>query len=900
MLLSPAFGGPLEEASLHKVINDVRLVDPASGVRPAVVGDVIQGSLGVKTGIKSRAELVFQDETLTRLGPETFFSFDPGTRDMTLGYGTMLLQVPKHIGGARIHTAAITASILGTTIMIEYLPGNSLKVVVLEGTLRLSLDHVLGESVLLHPGNMTIMRPDAKRIPDPVQIDLRLLTKTSRLINPDLFKADSKDVVKELPSTGLIDQQIAMQDVLKGSKGLIDTNLVIPGQGTGVLLATKQQLAALDDSAQVVLLSASPTPAPSSTPSPAAPSATPFPAGPVTNPSTTLQSSASSVTGGANPTISVGTATYPGAIYYGAAVDGPAVDFLFGGDSPFSLKVDLNSRFGTEGHSIFPAAGIAAYKFANLTLQGDPTFNTASGPSDVALIGVGGITDGGGGLAWNLSGLKGLFLGANQGSITLSNGSALTATSGSLLKWLQFYADGAAPGQGDLTLDAAISIPTATLDVDAANNVTIGCSSLPVTDTADAMNIYGEHSVTVNDNLDADYIRIASGGATTINGALNTKLFIGDGATFDVTGNLGIYDDVVTGDLNVAGTIDPSLAGTVTTMRTLRAGGLTALGGLNFGGLDSVGLTNNPTDGSELTLLSSGNITFATNAIDGADFVGGNSWLNSNAPGGNGGILDIGTNAHPIGGNVTIDVPVWATTGGNALSLATGGKGGTVKVVSRGAITVNSSVKVSDTTPVHESAQGGNISLTSLKKKGQAITVSNSGQLLALLAAAAPGPGGTITLTSAGGAIDVNGGTVDADRGTIEMRNNGASGVVNLTDANLSANVLKVGALGSNGELIINGGTLSANGAIELYARGSNGTVLFDGDVTLNGNSTKTIAGDTVTIGNGITVTIGGSQQASVYTNNPNYNGSGGNGSTSGQFAGAGASTHPFSGAPKF
>ncbi len=86
---------------MRTVINDVRLLDPVKGVRPAETGDVIKDDLGVKTGIKSRAELIFQDQTLTRLGPETYFSFQPGTRDMTLGAGTMLLQVPKKIGGAR-------------------------------------------------------------------------------------------------------------------------------------------------------------------------------------------------------------------------------------------------------------------------------------------------------------------------------------------------------------------------------------------------------------------------------------------------------------------------------------------------------------------------------------------------------------------------------------------------------------------------------------------------------------------------------------------------------------------------------------------------------------------------------------------------------------------------------
>jgi len=893
MLRPAAYAGPLEQASLRKVINDVRLVDPASGVRSAVPGDVIRGDLGVKTGIKSRAELLFLDQTLTRLGPETFFSFNPDTRDMTLGGGTMLLQVPKHIGGARIHTAAITASILGTTIMIEYLPASYLKVVVLEGTLRLSLDHVLGESILLHPGKMVIMPPDAKRIPDPVSIDLRLLIKTSRLINPDLFKGNGKDVAEQLPSMGLVEKEIALQAGLKGTKGLIDTNLVIPGHGTSVVLATEEQLAAIHEHAQIVQLAASPTPAPAA-PVPM-PDPAPYPPGPATYPAVTLDSSTVINTNG---NTSPGLGVYPGAIYYGSAVDGPAADFLFGAESRFSLKVNFDGQFGME-HGNFPATGVDTYKFTDITLKGNPVFKIG-GPTDVALIGVNGIADGGSGLKWNIGALNGLFLGANEGSIDLSTASALTAASGSPFNWLRFYADGTGAGQGDITLDAAISTPSANLRIDAADNITLGCSSDPLAVTAETMDIYGLNSVTVNSPLNAGFIEIKSAGITTINGALNAASFVGRGPIFNVSGNLAAYNDNISGHLNVNGMIVPSSAGSESTMRTLHAGGLTAQGGLNFGGLDSVGLNNNPTDAYQLTLTSPGDITFGANAIDGADFVGGNSWLTSDAPGGNGGVLNLGTEAHPIGGNVTINAPVWATSGGNALSLATGGKGGTVNVVSRGAIAVNSSIKVSDTWTGHASAQGGNVSLKSKKKKGQAITVSNTGQILALLAAAAPGPGGTINITSAGGAINVNGGTVEADRGTIDMRNYGAAGVVNLTDANLSANVLKVGALGSNGELIINGGSLSADGAIELYAGGSDGTVLFDGDVTLSGNSTKTIAGDTVTIVNGVKVTIGGSQRANVFTNNANYSGSGGNGSTSGKFAGAGASTHPFSGAPKF
>ena len=34
----------------------------------------------------------------------------------------MLLQVPKGLGGAKIHTAAVTAAITGTTIMMDIAP----------------------------------------------------------------------------------------------------------------------------------------------------------------------------------------------------------------------------------------------------------------------------------------------------------------------------------------------------------------------------------------------------------------------------------------------------------------------------------------------------------------------------------------------------------------------------------------------------------------------------------------------------------------------------------------------------------------------------------------------------------------------------------------------------------
>ena len=70
---------------------------------------------------------------------------------------------------------------------------------------------------------------------------------------------------------------------------------------------------------------------------------------------------------------------------------------------------------------------------------------------------------------------------------------------------------------------------------------------------------------------------------------------------------------------------------------------------------------------------------------------------------------------------------------------------------------------------------------------------------------------------------------------------------------------------------------------------------MFIGNVSLNGNSTKSIAGDSVTIRNGVLVTVTG-PKASVYVNSQNnvpkanYTGFGGNGNTTGTFGGWGNS----------
>ena len=127
------------------------------------------------------------------------------------------------------------------------------------------------------------------------------------------------------------------------------------------------------------------------------------------------------------------------------------------------------------------------------------------------------------------------------------------------------------------------------------------------------------------------------------------------------------------------------------------------------------------------------------------------------------------------------------------------------------------------------------------------------------------------------------------------------NGTITFNNASAHADVLKAGVFGTNGVLNIGGGMLSADTTLKLYAPGSNGQLNFVSNVTLGGNSAKILAANSVTIFNNVVVTIGGPNPADVFTNNANYTGFGGNNTTTGTFAGAGANDpQPLTSAPPF
>ncbi len=270
LLLCAASGvaAELKQARVTQVVKDVKLLPETAAPRPASINDTVRDGTAVRTGTESRTELTFTDQTLARLGANSIFSFAEGTRNLELKDGAMLLRVPKNSGGARINTAAITAAITGTTVMIETHPvtsktkGGFYKFIVLEGTARLFLPGRIGESVLVHAGQMIIMRHDGKKIPNPVDVDIAKIMQSSLLIQG----------FPPLPSAGLIALQEQQQVSLKSSGQLYETNLVIFGGGINVNLTDPTNTDVVSV-ASVSQGSSSPPPTPPPSPPPTPPPA---------------------------------------------------------------------------------------------------------------------------------------------------------------------------------------------------------------------------------------------------------------------------------------------------------------------------------------------------------------------------------------------------------------------------------------------------------------------------------------------------------------------------------------------------------------------------------------------------------------------------------------------------
>ena len=529
--LTLAHAAPMREARVTQVVSDVKLLPGQAAPRPAVINDRVHSGTAVRTGTQSRSELTFTDQTITRLGANTIFSFkgEPappaegpedfsveapshlnrnrtvGTRVMNLIEGAMLFQVPKGTGGATIKTAAVTAAITGTTGIGEYhgasadRPNPIIKWFCLEGHIILSLTNGSGETVELTAGQMIVT--DGTYLPEPMFFDIGTMVRTSPFFDPPPASQD------------LIQAEIQRQLDERIAGAFIETN-------TFAALDTTQLVSDLDQG-MTAQLSASPIVTPTPTPTPATPTPTPSTPTPTPTPSTptptpgkfgTLTVIASSdpfvidsnTILNTDPTITKAVATSFGKIYRTSGDDGNRAAWMFGSTSAF----DNSSGFdhGADAHFL---DNIAAFKFQSLVLDSDPVIVTTDGVASLALIGVKGITTNSSEGTFTFIGIDTLLLATQGGSIDLQSGYTFDGPNR-----MYIYARGAG---SHLTVDSDIS-------------------------TAIDLRLFSEGTVSIGGTLETVNFRSISGGNfTNTNGLVTAGDINVTSQNGDITINSGAF-----------------------------------------------------------------------------------------------------------------------------------------------------------------------------------------------------------------------------------------------------------------------------------------------------------------------------------------------------------------------
>lgn len=131
---------PLTESEFIEIVNDVTVIQAQNKTTtPAKKNTWFKSPDLVRTGQESRVELSAKDQTVTRVGSNTTFTFAQDRREIEIEAGSVLFHSPKGAGGGAVKNRGTSAAVLGTTMLCAVLPDGSFKVLVLEGEVSVQL-----------------------------------------------------------------------------------------------------------------------------------------------------------------------------------------------------------------------------------------------------------------------------------------------------------------------------------------------------------------------------------------------------------------------------------------------------------------------------------------------------------------------------------------------------------------------------------------------------------------------------------------------------------------------------------------------------------------------------------------------------------------------------------------
>lgn len=207
--LAPVFStaATIDRAVFTEVVNSVRVIEPATKkTGTAKVQAEFNAPSILRTGPDSRAEMISSDQTVTRVGQNTVFSFEPNSREVDLEKGSVLFQSPSGKGGGTIKTPSASAAVLGTTLIATTTKNGGFKVLLVEGKGRVTAAD--GSVRTLTSGQLVYALPGGK-LSNVFEFRLSQQVGAAKLVSG--FK-------KPLPSAAKIAAAIARQekDIVSG------------------------------------------------------------------------------------------------------------------------------------------------------------------------------------------------------------------------------------------------------------------------------------------------------------------------------------------------------------------------------------------------------------------------------------------------------------------------------------------------------------------------------------------------------------------------------------------------------------------------------------------------------------------------------------------------------------
>jgi hypothetical protein len=888
----------LKRSTFTQVVNDVRIVSAAdSSERPAIVNAVFNMPDFVRTGAASRAELVAEDNTITRVGANTIFSFDQANRTIDLQQGSLLFHSPKGKGGGTIRTGSATASVLGTTIIVTTTRDGGFKVIALEGHVAIKFLNGLQQS--LNPGQMTFVLPGGQPAPI-INIRLDKLTSESKLV---------QGFDQPLPSLPLIQQQIDDQ------KREIDSG---QAQDTGLLVgetATTTTVQVVDAN---TIQSTDEPPAPGTIGGPTLPLAnivsSPFTAGSFTFP---FGFSAPNITID-TPTIDLspyskvpefafvapnGRLTTKGSVAFNGLSSTAILD-LYAQQFSFAFGSTMEADVGT--FNLYPQAATTLNGAAivdNAPASSAPAgigtlvaVATSSSNSTAPFFPLGGVevvspaafslTNGSsiiaknlpvhvtaGSVALNDSFVQGSFVGLDGAKgVNIANGSTLKATAGNLdiltaggdidisastLKAIQGASfDGA--NTGGIFFDAiggAVNLANANISaadallVDSDKGISISGSSVQ---GGPLVSIFGTTGVNItgNSNLTATagdlFVFTGSGdvdlsastfkaiAATPANSSFDGSIFIdGIGGAANLTNGTAIS---AAGSLIVGGDTGVTIADS-----TLASGNDTLIGSNG-----AVSVTGSPTATGYTTTFTGNNVI-----MDGTSLTVNGATFNADPASGTVTLAALSgpatlQNASVTAGTLVLNSNILSDSGSITLNHASVNVGtlSLVSGINTGSINIQDSA-ISTGTPLTlaSGATSGSITVDNSSAQSDSTTLSGATGVSIANGSTVQATFGNLDISTTGGGIDISGSTLSAIAGPII--GDSISGVVDIAATGGAVNISNNTTISTPSALDVSSDTgISISGASSLTSEGG---IFIEGDpggasapVSITGNSILT------------------------------------------------------------